>query len=792
MSTSKKKVRLQHLDADPEQFALIVSFTTETTYFDEYANPIKAEKKPDQKVVKIPHGVQASEIPQLAQEVVDKCKYIPQNKVEDVERVLCMLVEYEASVQMQMQQQMQQQQQQQQQQHHTSQRMSASQSQQPPAREKQREQRQQDPLLPSADVRCLEEYADKLYEERMEVKVLGAKCILRVCTEPANLEILADHDTVLGVLSRELRESSKKSFELSVAIVCTFLCFSHFSQFHQALMQHQCGDVTMRVVEYESQRHQVRKADMDRRQMRLQELGDSATSDDRRLLAKDEKKFRIQLKRQNKLMHVCLMGLLNLAEDISVERKMVNRKIPLLLIQLIDRSHEDLLMVALQFLLKLSVFEMNKEAISTPGTLSQLVVLAGHSNVRIALLALRLLYNLSFDEAVRGSLVESGIMKLLVDHLKNIPFRHIVLRLLYHFSMDDRCKSLMAYHRDGMVLLLQLVVHFPEPRVGKDLVALVVNLATHPRAAEVMIGSGLFPQVLLRVLKTRDPLLCKVVRHVSSHKGVVEPMCELLESDSVRMSKWMTEFVRTAICCVDNPDLLVELLGVLANIDLPDIPWVDLCEAGLVDILTRLLVPSFSEDDIVLESVMLVSNLALSRESAQHVAGSRLPSMLQDLLIEKPEDDEIVVQILFAFQCLLLYEEVRDVVLQDTELAPCVMRFARARNPVVLELATKTLQIVAEFAGDNQGNSDAPSWIEQIKAFRFEQHNQEWCHYLSRELSGSAGMSPNGGYYDEQQDSGAEGEEEFAFHWAGGDAADAEDLINRDWRNMEEREERGW
>lgn len=50
-----------------------------------------------------------------------------------------------------------------------------------------------------------------------------------------------------------------------------------------------------------------------------------------------------------------------------------------------------------------------------------------------------------------------------MDLLKNPPFRHIVLRLLpgakdvclgkrcetfrYHFSMDDRCKSLMAYHR---------------------------------------------------------------------------------------------------------------------------------------------------------------------------------------------------------------------------------------------------------------------------------------------------------------------------------------------------------
>eukprot|EP00435_Cladocopium_sp_Y103_P000292 s4225_g1.t1 len=347
--------------------------------------------------------------------------------------------------------------------------------------------------------------------------------------------------------------------------VCVFLTFSHFSQFHQVLMQNQCGDVTMRVLEYESQRAQVRKEDMLRRQMRFQELGDECKPEDRRLFAKDEKKYKLQLAKQNKLMHVCLCVLLNLAEEISIERKMVNRKIPSLLIQLLDRSQEDLLLVTLTFLKKLSVFEENKDLQGFRD-----FWLAQHENQRIALLSLRLLFNLSFDERVRAALVESGIIKLLVDSLKNPPFRHIVLRLLYHFSMDDRCKSLMAYHRDGMVMLLQLVVHFPEPRVGKDLVALMVNLATHARAAEVIVQSGLFPPIMLRVMKHRDPLLCKVIRNVASHAGVLEQMCELLDSEGVRMAKWMNEFVRMAICSVDNPDFLVEVLGTLANVTLEE------------------------------------------------------------------------------------------------------------------------------------------------------------------------------------------------------------------------------
>ena len=57
----------------------------------------------------------------------------------------------------------------------------------------------QEPLLPQADVRNIEDYADQLYEaagqstpsswqlavgqDRMEKKVIGVKHILRVCTE---------------------------------------------------------------------------------------------------------------------------------------------------------------------------------------------------------------------------------------------------------------------------------------------------------------------------------------------------------------------------------------------------------------------------------------------------------------------------------------------------------------------------------------------------------------------------------------------------------------------------------
>lgn len=776
MCAPKKKVKFGSFDIDLNQFALVVNYTTEVHHFDQFGDPVRSEKLPGQKLIRVQPNMQPSEVRGYAQEVIEKCKYVPASKADEVERVLFHLLEQRGGAQ-----------------EPPSRSRGHAQEAQPGGRRHRRDEPRDaaPPVLPHADVEAIEQYVDQMYEESMELKVQGVKCILRVCTDPINLEILVDHEiSLLGVLSRELRDGGKKSFDLSVAVVCTFLCFSHFSQFHPALMQSQCGDAILRVVEYESHRHQVRKEDMERRRMRFLELGDKAAPEDRKLFQRDEKKFAIQVNRQCKLMHVCLMALLNLAEEIAIEKKMVNRKMPELLAGMLDRDQEDLLQVTLVFLKKLSLFEENKDTFATPHTLTRMVQLSTHPNVHVALLALHVLYNLSFDENVRGHLVESGVVKVLVDHLRNPPFRHIVLRLLYHFSMDER-KSLMAYHRDGIVILLQLVVHFPEPQVGKDLVALVINLATHPRAAEVMLDSGLFPQVMIRMLRNRDPLLCKVIRHISAHEATLEPMCELLVSESVRMSRWMHEFVRMASVCSDNPDLLVEVLGTLANVTMPHIPWGELCEVGLIDLLTKLLVPGFSEDDVVLECVMIAGNLAMSQDAAQHIAGSRLPSMLQELLIEKREDEEIVVQLLFAFQCLLLEDSVRDYILQDTELSSCVMWFARARNPNVLEQATRVLQLLSEYVGDS---GDGDTWAEQIKMFRFEQHNQEWCAALGEDLS-PHGDSQSGGYgygYAEDRRGGygsgtgeeSEGDDgpEFAYRFATGDA---QELENRDWGNQD-------
>ena len=76
---------------------------------------------------------------------------------------------------------------------------------------------------------------------------------------------------------------------------------------------------------------------------------------------KAKKKYQHLMKKQETLLRVTLYLLLNLAEDLAVELKMRNRGIIPMLLTLLDRKTPELVIMAVTFLKKLSVFVENKE-----------------------------------------------------------------------------------------------------------------------------------------------------------------------------------------------------------------------------------------------------------------------------------------------------------------------------------------------------------------------------------------------------------------------------------------------
>ena len=153
---------------------------------------------------------------------------------------------------------------------------------------------------------------------------------------------------MFGALIRLLREEGTKNIELAINVVYIFFCFSHFSQFHQFLSSNKVGDSCLRIVESELDRCKKLQDDIDQSKGNAKKL---------ELAQKKLAKIRPY---QEQLLAVCFHVLLNLAEDVTIEKKMKNRNIVFGLVEVLDWSNQELLIVSLTFLKKMSIFKENK------------------------------------------------------------------------------------------------------------------------------------------------------------------------------------------------------------------------------------------------------------------------------------------------------------------------------------------------------------------------------------------------------------------------------------------------
>lgn len=68
----------------------------------------------------------------------------------------------------------------------------------------------------------LDDYIQLFYEEQVDQKTKGAQSILYLCLSNENMEIMLEHETLFGTVSRTLRDDYKKSIELTLYLLNIF------------------------------------------------------------------------------------------------------------------------------------------------------------------------------------------------------------------------------------------------------------------------------------------------------------------------------------------------------------------------------------------------------------------------------------------------------------------------------------------------------------------------------------------------------------------------------------------
>ncbi|XP_061587967.1 kinesin-associated protein 3-like [Cololabis saira] len=680
----KRKVTVGSLDVHPTEKALVVHYEVEAFVQGEDLLSIVAECKEGQKLIRVKSLSPATDVAALAKKVLEECKLIPASRLPQVEQLLYYLQNRESSPV------------------------------EGKAEKKEKRTAVKDltpfegmELNEEAKITKVDEYVELLYEGIPE-KIRGAALILQLSRNPDNLEELLHNEAALGALARVLREDWKQSVELATIIIYIFFCFSSFSQFHAVVRHYKVGALCMNVVEHELKKHDVWCEELRKKTKASESAPENGSL--RRGQDKALRKYQDLLTKQEQLLRVSLYLLLNLAEDTRTELKMRNKNIVGLLVKVLERDDEELLVLVVTFLKKLSIFLENKNDMTELDTVERLARLVPCEHEDLLNMTLRLLLNLSFDSGLRAKMVEVGLLPKLTTLLGDERNRLSAIRILYHISMDDHFRGMFVY-TDCIPQLMQMIYKNSEEDMEAEIISICINLAANKRNAKLMCEGNGLKMLMKRALKTRDCLLMKMIRNISQHDGPTKPLFIDYVGD-----------LAAEINTDEKEEWVLECLGTLANLTIPDLDWeLVLKEYNLVPYLKDRLKPGSAEDDLILEVVILMGTVSMDDACAAMLAKSGIIPALIELLNARQEDDEFVCQIVYVFYQMVFHQATRDVIIKDTQAPAYLIDLMHDKNTEISKVCDNTLDIIAEYDEE---------WGRKIQSEKFRFHNNQWLEMV--------------------------------------------------------------
>nr|XP_020480748.1 kinesin-associated protein 3-like isoform X2 [Monopterus albus] len=677
----KRKVTAGSLDVHPTEMALVVHYEVEASILGEDGGHLLGERKEGQKIVRVKSLSPSTDIGALAKKLLEECKLIPPSHLPQVEQLLYYLQNRKSF----------------------------------PAEGKV-EKKEKRPVKPreltpfegmevneEASITKVDEYVELLYEGIPE-KIRGSALILQLARNPDNLVELLKSEAALGALARVLREDWKQSVELATIIIYIFFCFSSFSQFHGVVSHYKIGALCMSVVEHELKRYDVWREELHKKSKAYESAPENGSL--RRDQDKALRKYQGLLAKQEQLLRVSLYLLLNLAEDTRTELKMRNKNIVGLLVKVLERDHEELLVLVVSFLKKLSIFLENKNDMAELDTIERLARLVPCDHEDLLNLTLRLLFNLSFDSGLRAKMVEVGLLPKLSALLGDENNRQVAMRILYHISIDDCFKGTFV-STDCIPQLMQMLLDYGEEETEPEVIAIFINLAINMRNAQLMCEGNGLKMLMKRALKMKDCLLMKMIRNISQHDGPTKPLFIDYVGD-----------LAAEICAEKEEEWVLECLGTLANLTIPDLDWeLVLKEYNLVPYLKDRLKPGSAEDDLILEVVLMIGTVSMDDACAAMLAKSGIIPALIELLNAKQEDDEFVCQIVYVFYQMVFHQATRDVIIKDTQAPAYLIDLMHDKNTEIRKVCDNTLDIIAEYDEE---------WGRKIQSEKFRFHNNQW------------------------------------------------------------------
>lgn len=566
-------------------------------------------------------------------------------------------------------------------------------------------------LLPEAFIGDTETYMELLYEEMSE-KQRGALMLLKLARQSDLLLTLSKNEMLMEVLSRTLREEWKKSAHLSTTILSFFFCLSAYSDFHRVIADYKIGSLTMEIMNSQLRQRQSRGCNSSASSL-------TASGNDSSAVAGSQKSKDIDT-----LLEVCVELLMNLAEDIHTEHKMQRRGIVTIMAHCLSRDSSELRLSTVRMLRKLSIYRESVHDMAAVNLIESLAVfVTDKSDDALSTETVRLMYNLSFHTALRHQIVANPVLiAKLVQLLSSNKLHQPACGALYNISCDDDidvASSLAA--ADCVTVSAQLLLGWSEPITDPALSSLVINLVSHAALTCQLCETVGVRQLLARAVDNNDQQMAQLVAiasgHVTQQPSVAAAFLEVVGP--------CTE----ALVNCNNAEIQYELLSILANIAIDDVDFNALSQSfSLIPWLKRALESggASSGRPVTLGVLKLLGTACASAAFCTRLMEADIFQTLVSMLNDRQEDDEIVLHLVFIFHQASYSPATQHYLIKNTDCFAYLVDLLHDKHALIRAICCKTLELVARESEELAG---------RLIEARFSWHNDQWLDMIENGAS---------------------------------------------------------
>lgn len=284
---------------------------------------------------------------------------------------------------------------------------------------------------------------------------------------------------------------------------------------------------------------------------------------------------------------------MNISEDLKLEYKIINKGIISILYKLLERNSQELLLVIVIYLKKLSVFIENKAAMKDLNLMKSLSPLLFLDNELLIFNTLKLMYNLSIDREMRIYFIRCGIFSKLVSFFTKGAYTSVIVSLFYLVSCEAKYVTIFANHPQLVGLLMEKAL-MNNLEYRTVLYNLLANLAANYHLAQAMLDcSDSYNELLKLTFTLQQPAdagnclaLLRFCRNISCHSDALFKLSLIGHQERI-LTMMMSSDLR------QKSDQLVECAGILTNLSLCQpasavqtavgIDWVNLYRKHAVD-----------------------------------------------------------------------------------------------------------------------------------------------------------------------------------------------------------------